>query len=184
MQWKRFFKKTKKNLEKTERKHRKKILALIIIGALLFLFLSTKTALYVNFLLGNDIVVRLDQSAESLTLPNGVTEQVTFGARVATNPFCKATCIAAFHDISTGTTLDMQSFDLRPSNPFTQEYDVTARGPGEGQQLYRFTMECQSTSTLLCHTSGKPTSRTGIITVDHILTEQEQETRETVLNVL
>ncbi len=181
MNWKRFFRRTKKNVEKgadeivkVEKKYRKLILTGVIIAVLLIFLLTTKAYLYTNFLLGNDIVVRLSADQENLFLANDETENITFTASTTTNPFCKATCNAHFEDLSEGNIIDEYTFEVRPGLPYQKTYSMSPQHLGEGQELYRFSMECSAVNTVLCHTADQPTKRSILVTLWHSLTPEEQ----------
>ena len=79
--WKKWFKKNKYIV----------ISISIVLGVFLIAF-GAKTTLYINFLLGNDIVIKLNVDKADLSLVHGQEENITFEASVTTNPFCKADC--------------------------------------------------------------------------------------------
>ena len=74
------------------KKHQKKVLALLIILTLFLVFFSTQIALFFNFVVGNDIAIKLKVSPEYLQVVHGQKEPLTVEASVTTNPFCKAVC--------------------------------------------------------------------------------------------
>ena len=148
---------------------------IVLVGALLVLVLllifGAQIALYVNFLLGNDIVIKLSADKESFVLRNDEQGRVEFTASVTTNPFCSASCIASFQSIWDNKTIDGDDFSLRPGLPVQKEYYLQAQNRGEGQELYRFNLDCHSVSSFLCHTDEKPTTRSIVVSVWHRLTE-------------
>src|SRR3989338_5424730 len=162
------------------KKHQKKVLALLIILTLFLVFFSTQIALFFNFVVGNDIAIKLKVSPEYLQVVHGQKEPLTVEASVTANPFCKAVCSSTFEDISQNQILDNASFTIRPSDPFEKKYDLTAPLIGEGIKVYRFSMECHSVQTVLCHTSGEPSTRSVLVTAEYTLTEEEKELRSIV----
>ena len=167
----------KKRWWNSVKRYKKTALAILITLIILLAFFSTQIALFFNFVLGNDIAVKLKVSPEYLQLVHGQEESLTVEATVTTNPFCKAICSSLFEDISNKTILDNTTFTIRPSDPFQQEYQISAPRIGEGLKVYRFSMECQSVQTVLCHTSKEPSTRSVLITAEYTLTPEEKELR-------
>lgn len=159
------------------RKHKKIVFVFFIIFIILLTFFSAQIALFFNFVIGNDIVVKLKVSPEYISLVHGQKESIAVEASVTTNPFCKAACSSQFEDISDKNILDNVAFTIRPSDPFQHQYEITAPLIGEGMKVYRFGMECQSVQTILCHTSEEPSTRNVLIIVEYGLTDKEKELR-------
>ena len=72
---------------------------LIALVALIVIFFGTKTYLYTNFILGNDIVLKFNADKENLNLIRDEQGNVSFEASITTNPFCKADCKTEFEDV-------------------------------------------------------------------------------------
>ncbi len=160
------------------RRNKKIIFIALIFLIILITLFSTKIALFFNFLLGNDIAVKLQASPEYFALVHGQNATLAVDASVTTNPFCKATCTAGFDDMSAADPIDVLNFTLRPSDPFERDYTIAAPRQGEGMKVYRFSMECKSQETILCHTSGEPTTRSVLITADYTFTNEEKELQQ------
>jgi uncharacterized alpha/beta hydrolase family protein len=150
---------------------------LVIIALLIVSGVAAKGYLYVKFLLGNDIAVKLSTDKEVLSLQRGQQELITFKASVTTNPFCTAECTAIFSDISSNMTIEAEQFTLRAAIPYKKEYAIQATRHGTGQDLYSFKMECRSTPTRLCHTTGDATTRTLLITVNRELSIADEQSK-------
>jgi len=161
------------------KKHRKAIIvALIILLAFVILAFGIKIALFINFFLGNDIIVKLDVSNESMSLLHGQSQEVLFEASITTNPFCTASCTSEFVSVSAGLVLDEGNFTLKPGFPMEKRYTISSKPLGAGQELYRFSMGCSSVRTALCHTDEEPTRRSILITADYDLSENEKLLKE------
>ncbi|MBU3941408.1 MAG: alpha/beta fold hydrolase [Nanoarchaeota archaeon] len=176
-------KKEKKNFINWLKEHR----AIIIISVIIIMILvtsGTKVFLYLNFIVGNDIIIHLDADKEDLNLVRGGEESVNFKASVITNPFCAAECESSFEDISNNKTIDYDSFKLTPGMPITKEYKIRVDDFGEGQKLYRFRLECIGSASFLCHTKGESTSRSILVTVEYNLTEDEKILKDDLKNKL
>ncbi len=156
------------------------MIIILITVTLLLAFFSTQIALFLNFVIGNDTAVKLKVSPEYLQLVHGQKEPLVVEASVTTNPFCKAECSSTFEDISSHKIIDNATFTLRPSDPFQHQYEIIAPATGEGIKVYRFSMECKSVQTVLCHTSEEPSTRSVLITAEYSLTEEEKELRSTL----
>ncbi|MBN2566725.1 alpha/beta fold hydrolase [Candidatus Woesearchaeota archaeon] len=138
----------------------------IVLGVLIFIATGTKLTLYGLFLIGNDVVVSLDVDQTSIALERGQTAIVSATAKVTTNPFCSAFCHETFEDLGAGETVDEKEFEIRPGNPYTMNYDVTARRDGTGQDIYRLSISCTGVKkSFLCETGARPTTRSVVISV-------------------
>jgi len=179
--------KTIKSGKKEKRTWLKEHRAIIIISVIIIMIIvtsGTKTFLYLNFILGNDIIIHLDADKEELNLVRGEEELINFKAGVITNPFCTAECKSSFEDISNNKTIDDNNFKLTPGMPITKEYKIRVDDFGEGQKLYRFRLECIGLASFLCHTKGESTSRNILVTVEYNLTESERKLKEDLKNKL
>ncbi len=157
---------------------RRKKTILILVAAVIFILLAlfgTQIYLYVNLLLGNDVLIKLSSSKEYFDLTTGKEEAVSFTASVATNPFCRAQCHSLFESVSDKKVLDQESFTLRPGAPFHRSYVLKKEKKGKGKELYRFNLQCQSSSSFFCHTTEEPTTRNILVTVNYDLNEEEKE---------
>ena len=160
------------------KKHRLLVLAMALVILALAALFGTKIALLANFLLGNDIIIRLSADRESLFLVHGGNATVNFDVSVTTNPFCSAACSSVFEDLGGGSIVEEASFSLRPAIPEKKTYTVHAARAGMGLDLYRFRVTCRSVRTLLCHTDEEPTVRSILLTVARNLTAEEKEAQE------
>ena len=136
-----------------------------ILIALVSIVLGTKLALYLNFLLGNDIVVKLETPQAHFHLKGADEAKAQFSAQVATNLFCSAKCSAQFWDLSNGILLDETNFSITPSDPEVREYVLKKSRNGFGTDLYSFTMSCHSVKTFLCASYEISTKRSALISV-------------------
>ncbi|MFH1276581.1 MAG: alpha/beta fold hydrolase [Candidatus Woesearchaeota archaeon] len=166
--------KHKEHKIKKKHKHRKLFVLIIVLLIIVLSFFGTKGYLYFNFLIGNDIIVKLDVSQESFELQHGQEGILTIKSSVTTNPFCSATCTSKIEDLSNNKLLLEESFELNPASPYKKELSFNSTEL-MGYYLYRVDLSCQSISTTLCHTSGKPTTRNILITVKYDLNENEEE---------
>ena len=173
----------KKNFRNWLKEHRA-IIIISIIMIIIFVASGTKTFLYLNFILGNDIIIHLDADKEELNLVRGEEGLINFKAGVTTNPFCAAECWSLFEDISNNKTVDYDNFKLAPGIPITKEYKIKVDDFGEGQKLYRFRLDCIGSASLLCHTKGESTSRNILVTVGYNLTEDEGRLKDDLKNKL
>ena len=166
-----------KIVEKIPFSKKHKILYILIILLIILLFTASgaKIYLFVNFLLGNDIIVKLEVDKEILPLIHNQEENITFKAKVTTNPFCTAQCESTFTNINDNQILKNETFKLIPGKASKRNYLIKSTNIGTGIDLYKFSMDCHSIRSLLCHTSEVPTTRNILIIVNRSLTEAEKE---------
>lgn len=129
--------------------------------------------LVVNLLLGNDILVKLETSKDSLSMVNLQEENILMKASVVTNPFCKAMCNFKFVDLSNNVTVLNEDFAVRPTNPYDRDIPLKAPALGSGIILYRLEMECRSISEGFCETSKEANEKIKLITVQYSLNEEQ-----------
>ncbi|MFA5953187.1 MAG: alpha/beta hydrolase [Candidatus Pacearchaeota archaeon] len=161
---------------KKKRKFKKRFIifgVLLLIIALVFLF--TRAYLYLNFLLGNDIVITLNADKSHFFLKHGESETVSLKSQTFANPFCSLECSSSFKNLNTGEILDEDSFTLKSTLSYTREYNLTSNNIGAGQEFYRFEIKCKSIKKVLCQTSGEEKTRNILVTLDYNLNDYEQE---------
>ena len=161
-------------------KNHKKIIIIVtlIIIILSFIMFATKAWLYLNFILGNDIILRLSADKEDILLFRNQEQEVKFEAKITTNPFCTAQCESLFEDISNNKQIGQDNFTLRPGMPLTKAYRLKTEKFGEGMFLYRFNLQCQSKKTFFCNTKEESTSRNLLVTAEYRLTDDEKKIKE------
>lgn len=166
--------------EKKKKNRKWLFISIAIIVLLLAFFFGAKIWLYFNFLLGNDVVVRLDAGKENLNLLHGQEENLTFKSSVIANPFCSVTCDSKFEDISANKTIEQSSFSLKTGFPIEKTFTIFSPGLGQGQKLYSYNIMCSTKKTLLCDTREEPTARTILVTVQYNLRQEEKSLKDTL----
>ena len=147
----------------------------LVIMIIILVIIVTKAYLYVNFILGNDTVVKLSASANFISLEHKQNSTVEYEASVTANPFCKIRCRSEFEDLSNSNLLDTSEFMIRSGSPVTLKYAITAPEKGLGDKLYRFNLKCSSESTLLCQTEGNEATRSQLLILEYNDTAEEKE---------
>jgi triacylglycerol esterase/lipase EstA (alpha/beta hydrolase family) len=152
---------------------KKVIIILAVIVLLLVLgYIILQVYLWLNFILGNDILIRLSSDVDNVVIPHGQNKTVKFSINVMVNPFCSVTCGSVFEDISSGQVLDRAYFAIS-SSAIEKEYELQAKQIGTGQIMYRFNVECIGKKTILCDTKEKPTNRKILVTMEYGLNETD-----------
>ena len=149
------------------------IVVIAIIVILLILF-GTQLYLYINLLLGNDLIVSAGIDKENLFITHGNSDNVEFKIQASANPFCTSECVSKFSDISSGNVIETTNFNIRLPDPQYRDYTITAPKKGEGQMLYRFELECKSVGNSLCRTSKETKKRSVLLAVNYGLNPEEQ----------
>ena len=156
---------------------RTKLLLLLAI-AILFIAIILKLYLYINFLVGNDTVVKLEASNEFLSLEHGQKANISYQASITANPFCKVECSYQFEDLSSSTQAEAANFTIQPGIPFTKYYQIAAPPTGIGNKLFRFSMECFSSRTFLCHTEEHLATRSQLLILEYNYSKPELQLLE------
>mgnify|MGYP001574497556 CR=1 FL=1 len=168
----------KERLRHFLKRHQAGVLIVIFVLLMIIILFGTQIVLFVNFLLGNDIVVKLSANQESIKLVHGKEGKVRFDSSVITNPFCSADCVSEFKDLGKETVLAQEDFSLNAGITKEQEYVISPSLVGVGYNLYQFRLQCHSVESWLCQTNEKPTTRNILITVFTNLTDEEEQFKE------
>lgn len=145
---------------------------------ILLLFISAKGWLYFQFILGNDIIIKVTTDKDYITLLHGEEDNITFTVNAKANTFCKAICFVQFEDLSTETSNVPENFSVQAGIPVTKTYGIQTPLYGEGYLLYRFDITCQGKQSALCHTKEEDTTRNVLVLVSYERTVSEDILRE------
>ncbi len=161
------------------KKHKKKVLFGFILGVLFMFFFGAKTVLYVQFLLGNDIIIELTPVKQEVEIVNGEEQELEVKVMATANPFCDVSCWGKWIDLATGTVVKAEAIALYPGVSSTQQFTVQANGEDERYVLYRYEVACVGEESVLCHTQETPTSGEIIVKVHMVLNEEQLEQKKT-----
>ncbi|MEK6913329.1 MAG: hypothetical protein AABW47_01530, partial [Nanoarchaeota archaeon] len=171
-----FIKKNTKSTGYFEKIKKNKILfiSLIFGFALIFVLILVQSYLYVNFLLRNDVLVRLSADHDSIFFTDNLNEEVSFKTSAITNPFCQVECRYSFFDISNGKEIEAGTFNLISVSSKTKKYSLINNHLVQGSQaLVRFEVGCKSKKTLLCYTKEEESKRAILITINYNLSQED-----------
>jgi hypothetical protein len=166
--------KSPKEIKKTFHDKRKLFVVafslLVVIGLVLW-----QLSLYINFILGNDILIQLSSDKDNLFFANDSVEEVNFKISVTMNPFCVAQCEYEFSDLSYGEVIESGAFNLNSIFSRTQTYILNkSEVPFGSQNLNTFEISCKSQKTILCFTSEEENKRSVLITLNNYLSEEKE----------
>ncbi len=150
------------------------IIVFLIIGVFLFV---TRYYLYIKFLFVEDVLVNVETENPYIELNNGETENVSFSFQTTSNVFCKVECTTSFRELNNENYTKTKTY-LRPRDKITTTYQINSNKNGEGLDLYRFDISCNSIKSFLCPTTEFPTKRNSIISVNHTLNKDEKSKKE------
>jgi hypothetical protein len=166
--------KSPKEIKKTVHNKSKFIIVifslLIVVGLIL-----GQLYLYINFVLGNDILVKVSADKDNFFFANSSQEEVNFRISVTMNPFCVAQCDYEFLDLSSGKKIESGVFNINSILSKTKTYSLNKTDvPTGSQNLNSFEITCKSKKTILCFTSEEENKRTVLITLNNQISEEEQ----------
>lgn len=161
-------------------KHEHKVIfgSIIAIILVIILVFGARIYLFLNFILGNDTIVKLTVDQQDFYLKNSQTEEVEFSIYASSNFFCQAECKYTFQDLSNGYILDKNNFSGKLANPNKLKYSIVAPERGEGQRLYHFEVSCKSKKTTLCKTDEEPRRRSLLVALNYELSEEQKDFKE------
>jgi uncharacterized alpha/beta hydrolase family protein len=157
------------------KEYKRVIISIVLFSLLLLMFIyGFKLYLFINHLLGNDVLIRMDISDTKVYLKNNEPLNISVDIRLFSNPFCRTQCYFSFYDISNNILLSEESKFMRSTQSYSNIYLVEAPNLGEGILIYRFKASCMSLQTWFCHTSGKTTERSVISLLEYNLNEDQE----------
>ncbi len=155
-------------------KEHRKIAVILILGIIVLLSLfGTQIYLFINFLLGNNVVVKLEASPQLLKVDRGETATLQVKVGVTTNPFCSAACSLQVNNLADNSILLEDSAVLRPGLNLEKEVILFAREKGHGAMPIKVELKCAGIKTFFCHTDGQPTTRNLLVIAEYNLGEEE-----------
>lgn len=170
----------KKRLVSFWKGHRKTSIFIILVIIILIFLFGTQIYLYINFLLGNNVVVKLDVSPQLLQITRGESDSITIEASVTTNPFCSAACSLQVINLANGEILTQENATLRPGIDLDREIQITAPEKKHGTIPLRVELQCHGVKTFLCHTDEKPTMRNLLVMEKYQLSAEEIQHKQNV----
>jgi hypothetical protein len=158
--------KIKKKIKITEDPFSFIILTLCFVA--IIILISFQSYLYVNFLLGNDILVKLSSSEENIFFNNQSDKNLDFKISVTSAPFCFAECKYNFLDVSSGKEIEIGNFSLVSSFSKIMLYHIKNSNLSFGTQiLNKFEVSCKNKKGLFCKTKEKESKRSVLITLNY-----------------
>ncbi|MFH1802934.1 MAG: alpha/beta hydrolase [archaeon] len=166
------------------KKRKRLIIGSIAFGAILVIFLLVQFYLYFNFLLGNDVAVRVSVDKEFVSLKHWERGEITVVAKILTNPFCETRCEYQFLDVSKNSSVGEGEFIFKNSEPFSKTYSLLAPPKGTGEIIYRFEINCASSEGFLCYSRPEPFYQSTPVILGYGLTEEEEAIKNLTLEEL
>jgi len=153
------------------------LVILIILIAVLVVF-GARIWLFFKFLLGNDVLMTINSDKNEIILQHGEMGEINFDVKVTANLFCTVKCNTRLRDIGTNAILKEETSTSKLGVPVHRSYTINTKEFGEGEDWYRFEIECIGEQTYLCDTGGEAKSRNSLFRVVYNLTEEEQKIKD------
>lgn len=150
------------------------IILVILVILILLLIFGTKIYLYVNLMLGKDLLVRLSTDKQNLFFNNSNNSTIEFKTDIVTNPFCSIYCNYSFIDLSSNKTIEANNYTIKVLKPYYNTYTLIAPSIGSGQILYEYYLGCISKASFFCPTTPKIKSRNLLVTLNYDLSEENK----------
>lgn len=159
-----------------DKKLYKRVLIIFLISLVVILII-TKSYLYVNYLFGNDVLIKVSSSSQYLNLSHGESSDIEIVSSIVANPFCQAICNYEFLGPN-NTWMEEGTFKIKTGDSYKQNYTLSAPESGEGHNLYRFNLECSGTKGFLCETSIEPYVNSILIGMSYSSSDTEVQDEE------
>lgn len=147
----------------------------ILILVILIAFASIQAYLYFNYLIGNDLVLKLATNQADFNLLYGQEKDLVFSLRGIANPLCKIECESVFYDLSSDKELRRETFSISPGINKDIRENIKEGRYGKGQDIYRFSVKCHNNPGVFCHTESKNVTRNILLTANYDLNDEEKE---------
>jgi len=170
-----------RDIKEFKHSKKKKMTWVLIAISMLFVvgLIVGQLYLYVNFVLGNDILVQVSSDKDNFLFSNLDEEEVNFKISVTMNPFCVAVCEYDFFDLSKGESIESGTFNIASIFSKTRTYTLKKSEVDPGSQvLKQFRVTCKTKKTLFCFTKEKENKRTTLITLNNVFSEEERRVLE------
>ena len=156
----------------------KKVIILAAFALILLLIVfGTKIYLYLNLLMGNDLIILLDANKQNFFIEHEDADNIKIKMSSITNPFCTAICSSEFIDLSNNNIIENDNFQLKTSS-ISKDFEIYPETKGKGQRLYRFSIQCSNVKTYLCNTKENVKTKNILFTVDYDLNDYEKKVKE------
>ncbi|MFT4343953.1 MAG: alpha/beta fold hydrolase [Candidatus Woesearchaeota archaeon] len=147
------------------KKHKKIIIIIsLIILLIMSIFFGLRFFLFLNYLVGNDVLIKLTPGEDSVRLAHGEMAELSMHASLTQNPFCSTSCTSRLVSLRDGSIVSERNATQRN---FLHTASIQSPDSGHGFAFYRFEVTCSSTPTTFCHTSQRSTTRNHMVIVPY-----------------
>lgn len=164
--------------EENKKKNSKKrflVLFFAVIGIFLLIIFGARIYIYVQYLIGSDLAIKLDVNNEVFFVENGQNVDLEFKIYSITNFFCKVECDSLLVDLGKNQIVKEDTFNIRiPSGFYKIRHSLLIDDLNSGQKLYRYEVRCKNIKTSLCDTDEKIKKRSILIVVNHNFNEKQR----------
>ncbi|MBS3110389.1 hypothetical protein J4227_07720 [Candidatus Woesearchaeota archaeon] len=155
-------------LQKARNKHRRRLLiSSVAAGVVLLIIILFMFSLKVNFLLKEEMVIRLAPTYQSFSLAHGEQAQLEVESQLDNYWLCRAHCSYFLKDVSQNTILQAGTFNYSNHHKDIFSAILGADKLGYGQSVYTLSLVCSNIPSRLCPSSTIPIERSAIFTVNY-----------------
>ena len=167
----------KKRFDKYLHIFRKKrfVIAAILSGSLIILITLVLLGININFLLNDELIIKLTPLDKSIITTHDQASNITFEFQNDNSYLCKSSCTYELIDISNNQILDNESFILPSKTRVIRSYNLLPSKKGSGQDIYSFQITCNNIASFFCGTQEKEYSKSSFVTLSYDLSEEERE---------
>ena len=167
-----------------KRIHKKKIKGIsllvpfLVVFGLLFLVIWLFLGIHINFAIKEELLIQIDPLHTTKTAQNDATFNMSY--TVGTDNFwqCRSVCEVNFSDLSSDKLIFSEDLSLSHDARFLKTFAFSLDERGEGQKIYRFRVQCKNEKTLVCPTDGRSRESIATLTLNYVLTDEEEQLKE------
>jgi len=158
------------------RKGKKRRIIVIILIALVILAAGLMAYGFVNFTIGEEILIYISPSYRSVDINYGMSENISIKVSLNNNWLCSAKCNESFTDLSSGNKLAENQFVFSNHKNIEFRQELIQDSFGKGQKIFQYNIECANTQNRICPSEERLFRRTSTITWNYDFSEDQKET--------
>jgi len=160
-------------------KPRKKILLIILLVALVFIFISVWGYIKINSLIGDGIIISSEPFYSSINLSYGDEAELSVELTLDNNILCSSTCTDYW---ISGDDVIKEDFSFRDKKEYVSTKSIQILDNGYGKRIYQHVVECHNVDSNICPSNGDVYRRTSTFMVNYGPSEEQLEVIGDALN--
>jgi len=165
----------KKTVKKTKKPKKVKKITIIAIILLFFLIGVALGLIKINFLIDEEIIIKVSPQYESINTKSNSEINVYFEAEFQNYPLCVAECSYFVKDVSKNQILFEGEFDFSNYNVQKVNKKINVPEYGYGQKVIQYSVSCKNKLRSFCPTNNNSFNRIATKTINYEPNDEQKE---------